>query len=62
MLDYFRSMNAAGAQDPIIRADFGQALAKELSTRKYVGWWEVRNLRMVANIRAAIGDRPGAVG
>ncbi|WGM41172.1 DUF5694 domain-containing protein [Caulobacter sp. NIBR1757] len=28
--------------------------------RKYMAWWETRNLRMVANIRAAFGPRPGA--
>ena len=28
--------------------------------RRYVGWWETRNLRMVANIRAAMATRPGA--
>ena len=26
----------------------------------WVGGWEVRNLRMVANIRAAFANRPGA--
>ena len=28
--------------------------------RQYVAWWETRNLRMVANIRAAAGNAPGA--
>ncbi len=60
MLDYFRTMNAAGAQDPIIRADFGRALTQDQSTRKYVGWWDVRNLRMAANVRATFAARPGA--
>ena len=28
--------------------------------RAYLAWWEVRNLRMVSNIRAAFGSRAGA--
>lgn len=63
MLDYYRAMNAKGAQDPIIRADFGGAMAQQAPgtpARKYVGWWEVRNLRMAANIRAAFAGHPGA--
>ena len=28
--------------------------------RQYVAWWETRNLRMVANIRASFGNKPGA--
>jgi hypothetical protein len=28
--------------------------------RQYVAWWETRNLRMVANIRVAFGNHPGA--
>ncbi len=28
--------------------------------RQYVAWWEVRNLRMVANIRTAFANAPGA--
>jgi Family of unknown function (DUF5694) len=31
-----------------------------MSARKYVAWWEVRNQRMAANIRASFADRPGA--
>ncbi len=32
----------------------------QLYRRQYVAWWETRNLRMVANIRAAFGNHPGA--
>ena len=28
--------------------------------RRYAGWWETRNLRMVANIRDAVAHQPGA--
>ncbi|MEP7315976.1 MAG: DUF5694 domain-containing protein [Sphingomicrobium sp.] len=62
MLDYYRAMNAAGAQDAIIRADFGGAikqLAPGTPARRYVGWWDVRNLRMAANIRATFAARAG---
>jgi len=27
--------------------------------RNYVGYWETRNLRMVANIRDVVGQTPG---
>ena len=62
MLDYYRWMNASGAQAAIIRADFGGALAQSAPgtpARRYVGWWDVRNLRMAANIRATFAARPG---
>ena len=44
-IDYRRAMNAASPQN------YG---------RVYNAWNETRNLRMVANIRAAFGDKPGA--
>ena len=28
--------------------------------RVYLAWWETRSLRMVANVRAAFGNNPGA--
>ena len=43
-------------------SDFGAALADRSPQRygrRYVGWWETRNLRMVANIRAAMTAQPG---
>ena len=63
LLAYYRGMNAAGAQDAQIRADFGGAFADatpETPGRHYGGWWETRNLRMLANIREAITPHPGA--
>ena len=42
--------------------DFGVALkdrTPELHGRHYADWWQVRNLRMVANIVAAMATRPG---
>lgn len=46
-----------------IESDMGAALADKAAApygRQYVAWWEIRNLRMVANWRAAFADQPGA--
>ena len=48
-----------------MRADFGKAYATPSAGnhgRRYVAWWEARNLRMVANIRQALARQPGARG
>jgi hypothetical protein len=63
VLDFYRYMNAPTTQQATVAADFGAAARQEtpgLHGRQYLAWWETRNLRMVANIRAAFGDRPGA--
>lgn len=63
MLALYRSLNAKGGVDQALRGDFAAAIAASTpaqSGRQYFGWWEVRNLRMVANIRAAFAARPGA--
>ena len=63
MLDLYRATNARdGVKDQVL-ADFGGALAMAAASypgRTYVGWWEVRNLRMVANARSAFATTPGA--
>lgn len=62
LLALYRVINAPGAQDAQIRNDFGGAFADgspEGFGRYYGGWWETRNLRMVANIREAITLHPG---
>lgn len=44
------------------QADFGAALVEPSAQsigRLYVGYWETRNLRMVANIRDVLAHRPG---
>lgn len=59
----YRYVNAPATQHATIDGDFGanlRAPTPELYGRQYVAWWEVRNLRMVANIRAAFGNKPGA--
>jgi hypothetical protein len=46
----------------VYESDFGAALkdrsAKQIG-RNYVAYWETRNLRMVSNIREALGETPG---
>lgn len=62
MLATYRMVNAPGYLRLAIAADFGQAMAEPSLQRfgqQYVGGWETRNLRMVANIRATFRARPG---
>jgi len=63
VLALYRFINRPDTLRLNIKADFGAALGqqtKSLYGRRYVAAWEVRNLRMVANIRAAVAARPGA--
>ena len=63
VLDLYRWMNGPRIQIAFIKGDYHRAMntaSPELFGRQYVAWWETRNLRMVANIRAAFGNRPGA--
>lgn len=63
LLQTFRFNNLPSTQVGMARSEMGGALAHSspaLSARKYVAWWEVRNQRMAANIRASFADRPGA--
>ncbi len=63
LLDLYREINAQDGVRDQVMADFGGALvmpSKRYAGRTYVGWWDVRNLRMVANARAAFATRPGA--
>jgi len=62
-LAYYRVLNRPQTQLAFIDLDFGGALKlpdPQRFGRQYVAWYETRNLRMVANIRAAFGNRPGA--
>lgn len=59
----YRNYNSPAAMRMAFDSDFGAALADATPQnygRRYTGWWETRNLRMVANIRAAMAERPGA--
>ena len=63
MLDFYRFMNEPARIDAQIRGDFGGAFGNAALgryTRQYGAWWETRNMRMLANIRAATITSPGA--
>ncbi len=63
MINFYRFINNPDTQRGFINADFGAALKQqtpELYGRQYVAWYETRNLRMIANIRTAFGNHPGA--
>jgi hypothetical protein len=62
-LGLYRYHNRPQSMEAAFTYDFGAALnepSPEHYGRTYVGWWETRNLRMVANIRAAMTPQPGA--
>lgn len=62
LLNLYRHYNSAEAQRLAYENDFGAA-QKEPSPegfgRMYLTSWETRNLRMVANMRDVMGQRPG---
>jgi hypothetical protein len=61
MLATYRMVNAPDALRLAVASDFGQAMddpSPRLYGRQYVGGWETRNLRMVANVRATFRQRP----
>lgn len=63
MLALYRLLNAPDMERMSIEVDFAAALREpspERDGRRYVAWWETRNLRMVSNIRAACARSPGA--
>lgn len=63
VIELYRFYNRPETMRLAFDTDFGAALADtspQQYGRRYTGWWETRNLRMVANIRAAMAVRPGA--
>lgn len=63
MLALYREINRPETLSIAIDSDFGAALRSRAPghpAQMYVAGWETRNLRMVANIRAAFRERPGA--
>lgn len=57
VLALYRAYNDAGQAALIFRSDFGAALEEPSPQhygRGYVTYWEVRNLRMASNVRAAM--------
>jgi hypothetical protein len=62
LLQLYREDNAPGQGELIFRSDFGAAMnepSPQRFGRQYLRYWETRNLRMAANIRDAMGTRPG---
>lgn len=63
VLAIYRFYNRPATMQLAYDSDFGAALSDATPKnygRRYAGWWETRNLRMVANIRAAMVAQPGA--
>lgn len=62
VLNMYRAFNSPDAPMLAYRSDFGAALVEPSPQhfgRKYVGYWETRNLHMVANIRDVLALHPG---
>ncbi|WP_313919222.1 DUF5694 domain-containing protein [Tahibacter sp.] len=63
LLALYRFANQPDVLRTAIENDFGLALrdpSPQHYGRYYVAGWEARNLRMVANVRVAFGEKPGA--
>ncbi|UYH55259.1 DUF5694 domain-containing protein [Qipengyuania sp. SS22] len=59
VLEWYRRHNADEPARLAMAGDFGAAAGSTLpgnNGRKYLAYWETRNLRMVANLRQVIGD------
>lgn len=62
VLAMYRSHNSPDMPPLIFESDFGAALnepSPQQFGRRYLGYWETRNLRMAANIREMLGFHPG---
>ncbi|WP_395942684.1 DUF5694 domain-containing protein [Brevundimonas sp.] len=62
VLNLYRAYNAPYQALRTYQSDFGAALVEPSTQgfgRSYVGYWETRNLRMVANMRDVLGQHPG---
>lgn len=62
ILGYYRLLNSEHYARANMAGDFGAAAAErspQQAGRRYLAYWEARNLRMVANIRVAYGPTPG---
>ena len=62
LLSMYRAYNAPVYAEVKYQSDFGAALtepSEEGYGRRYVAYWETRNLRMVANMREVLGRQPG---
>ncbi|MEO0501493.1 MAG: DUF5694 domain-containing protein [Pseudomonadota bacterium] len=62
LMEMYRIYNALSYAARVYASDFGAALqdpSAEAFGRRYLAYWETRNLRMVANIREVLGRQPG---
>ena len=62
VLHAYRYFNDPAEADRAFATDFGKAMADNTPQqfgRRYLGWWETRNLRMAANIREVAAMQPG---
>lgn len=62
LLSLYRAFNAPAFAAQKYQSDWGPALTEPSADaygRRYVAYWETRNLRMVANIREVLGLAPG---
>jgi Family of unknown function (DUF5694) len=63
VLAFYRLMNEPQSQRETIASDMGRNAgypSPKLYGRQYVAWWETRNLRIAANIRATLQQDPQA--
>jgi pheromone shutdown protein TraB len=63
ILALYRLMNEPETQRATIESDMGRNASfasPQLYGRQYVAWWETRNLRIAANIRATLQPNPQA--
>ncbi len=62
LLAMYRAYNDPAEAEAAYRSDFGATHVEpspEAFGRRYLGYWETRNLRMVANMRDVLGRYPG---
>ncbi|WP_040308626.1 DUF5694 domain-containing protein [Asticcacaulis biprosthecium] len=62
VLSLFQVLNSPEGQAGVVNGEWKNALAQnspQLYGRQYVAWWETRNLRIAANLRASFGNQPG---
>jgi len=62
VLAMYRGFNALGQGQVAFDSDFGATLEEpspQRFGRQYLAYWEVRNLRMAANIRDMLAEAPG---
>ena len=63
VLRMYRVYNAPTTPTLTYQSDFGATLVEpspQAFGRRYLGYWETRNLRMVANILEVVRDHPGS--